>query len=105
MSDAIVHLVILIPFLIFAIALSKGKGAFLLAGYNTMPEHKKEKYNEAELCQFMSKIMYGICLSLLLWALSELFNRQILFIIGLILFVSLIVFALVYANTGNRFKK
>ncbi|MGM7635216.1 DUF3784 domain-containing protein [Bacillus sp. Hm123] len=105
MSGAIVHLVIVIPFFLFAIVLSKGKGAFLIAGYNTMPEHEKEKYNEEKLCQFMSKIMYGICFSLLLWAFSELFNQPFLFIIGLILFISLIVFTLVYANTGNRFEK
>ncbi|WP_343070869.1 DUF3784 domain-containing protein [Bacillus sp. REN10] len=96
---------ILIPFLIFAIVLSKGKGAFLIAGYNTMSQSEKEKYNEAELCKFMSKIMYGICVSLLLWALSEILDYQILFGLGLILFVCLIVFALVYFNTGNRFKK
>ncbi|WP_338754760.1 DUF3784 domain-containing protein [Bacillus sp. FJAT-52991] len=44
----------------------------MLAGYNTMSESEKEKYNAAELCKFMSKIMYGICFSILLWALSEL---------------------------------
>ncbi|MEY9977624.1 hypothetical protein ABH968_002570 [Lysinibacillus sp. RC79] len=42
---AIVWLIIMIPFLIFAIVLSQGKGAFLIAGYNTMSNSEKEKYN------------------------------------------------------------
>ncbi len=105
MIGAIINLIILVPFLIFAFFLSKGKGAFLLAGYNTMSDTEKAQYNEVALCKFMSKIMYGISFSLFLLALSELFNNQILVIIGLILFISFLVFAIVYSNTGNRFKR
>ncbi|MGG3889860.1 DUF3784 domain-containing protein [Metabacillus fastidiosus] len=100
-----VMLIITVPFLIFAIVLSKGKGAFLLAGYNTMSENEKEKYKEEELCKFISKIMYGICLGLLLIAISEQFKAQVLLIIGLIIVIGLPFFSVVYSNTGNRFKK
>ncbi|WP_308222690.1 DUF3784 domain-containing protein [Metabacillus halosaccharovorans] len=82
MTGAIVHLILLIPFLIFAYVLSKGKGAFLLAGYNTLSEDEKAQYDEVAMCKFMSKIMYGISFSLFLWALSEGLKNQILFIIG-----------------------
>lgn len=101
----IVNLIILIPFLTFAIVLSKGKGAFLIAGYNTMPESKKAEYDEVAMCKFMGKFMYGICLCIVLWALSELLQVQVLFYIGLVLFIGLVVFVLVYMNTGNRFKR
>lgn len=97
--------IILIPFLIFAVLLSKGKGASLLAGYNTMSDSEKAQYNEIALCKFMGKIMYGISLSILLLALSEILEKRVLFIIGLLLLLTLIVFTLVYSNTGNRFKK
>lgn len=102
---AIVNFIILIPFLIFAVFLSKGKGAFLIAGYNTMSEEEKAQYDEVALCKFTGKIMYGICFSIFLWGLSEVLQMQVLFIIGLVLFVGLIVFGLVYLNTGNRFKR
>ena len=103
-ASVIVNLIMLIPFLILAIVLSKGKGAFLLAGYNTMSENEKAEYDEVAMCKFASKIMYGICFSILLWALSDMLKNQVLFIIGCILFVSLIIFSIVYTNTGNRFK-
>ncbi|MFE3573074.1 DUF3784 domain-containing protein [Lysinibacillus sp. NPDC059133] len=102
---AIVWFIIMIPFLIFAIVLSQGKGAFLLAGYNTMSDSEKEKYNEKALAKFVGKVMYGYCFCLLLWALNELFKTEWLFIIGLVLFIVLTIFVVVYANTRNRFKK
>ncbi|MFJ6211003.1 DUF3784 domain-containing protein [Lysinibacillus sp. NPDC092081] len=103
--DAIVWLIIMIPFLIFAIVLSQGKGAFLIAGYNTMSDSEKEKYNEKALAKFVGKVMYGYCFCLLLWGLNELFKTRWLFIIGLVLFIGLTIFVVVYANTRNRFKK
>lgn len=105
LNGAIANLIILIPLFIFAIFLSKGKGASLLAGYNMMSDSKKAQYDEVAICKFMGKIMYGICFSILLWALSDMLENQVLFIIGLILFFILIVFAIVYSNTGNRFKR
>ncbi len=32
---------------------SKGKGAFLIAGYNTMSKEKKARYDKNALCRFM----------------------------------------------------
>lgn len=105
MAGAIISLIGFIAFLTFAILLSKGKGAFLIAGYNTMSDSEKAKYDEIALCKFMGKIMYGISFSILLWALSEMLEIQVLFIIGLVLFSCLLVLVLVYSNSGNRFKK
>ncbi|MFC9538762.1 DUF3784 domain-containing protein [Lysinibacillus sp. NPDC056959] len=42
-GESIVRFIIMFPFLIFAIVLSQGKGAFFLEGYNTMPASEKEK--------------------------------------------------------------
>lgn len=105
MTGAMIDTVLMIAFLIFAFSLSQGKGAFLLSGYNRMPEEKKAMIDELSLCKFMSKIMYGLSFCIGLFALSELLNQQILFVVGLALFVLLVVFAVVYSNTGNRFKK
>lgn len=104
-SESIVYFVVLVPLLVFAIVLSKGKGASLLAGYNTLSESKKEHYDEVALCQFMGKILYGVCFSILLFAGSELFGYHYLFTLGVLLLFFLIIFAVVYSNTNDRFKK
>ncbi|WP_226666214.1 DUF3784 domain-containing protein [Metabacillus litoralis] len=105
MIGALVNFIILIPFLIFAVILSKGKGAFLLAGYNTMSESEKAEYDEVALCKFMGKIMFGVSFCILLFAFSDIVENQVLFMIALILLISIIIFALIYTNTKNRFKK
>lgn len=98
-------LLVAVPFLILAIVLSKGKGAALLAGYNTMSDKEKAQYDEAALCKFMGKIMYGISFCILLMGTSELLGQPILLFAGVGLLLGLVLFAIVYANTGNRFKK
>lgn len=104
MTDAIINLLIVIPFLIMAYFLSQGKGAFLIAGYNTMPKEEKAKYDELALCKFMSKILYGISFSLVLLSLSDWLEMPLLMGIGIALMIGLIVFTFVYSNTGNRFR-
>jgi hypothetical protein len=42
---------------------------------------------------------------MILWVLSEAYEINWLLVLGIILFISIVVFSLIYANTGNRFKK
>ncbi|TFD99487.1 DUF3784 domain-containing protein [Jeotgalibacillus salarius] len=105
MAEVIVNLVLMIPFLIMGIVLSRGNGAWLIAGYNTMPESEKEKYDEVALCKFMGKIMYGVSFSLFLFGLSAMLDFDFLFWTGMVLMIVLIIFTVVYMNTGDRFKK
>ncbi|MBL3728323.1 DUF3784 domain-containing protein [Lysinibacillus sp. HST-98] len=98
----IVYLIIMLPFLIFAIVLSQGKGAFLLAGFHTMAQEEKEHYDEKALARFMGKMMYGYCFCVLLWILNELFHTQWLFHVGLVLFVALTICLLIYVNTSKK---
>lgn len=105
MTGAVINLLLVIPFLVLAFFLSHGKGAFLIAGYNTMPKEEKAKYDEVVLCKFMGKILYGISLSMVLLSLSEWLEIPALFWVGIALMTGLIIFTLVYLNTGNRFQK
>ena len=105
MSGALLNLLVIIPLLILAVYLSQGKGAFLIAGYNTMPKEEKAKYDEVALCKFMGKVLYGICFSLVLLSLSEWLEIPALLWMGIALMIGLIVFTLVYSNTGNRFRQ
>ena len=105
MLGLILNIVILIAFIVYGIALWQGKGASMLSGYNTMSIEKKMQINERALCRFMAKIMFLLSFCVGLFALSELLESDIYFIVGLTLFVAVLGFALIYANTGNRFKK
>lgn len=87
------------------IIFSFGKGSALIAGFNTLPEREKSKYDAVALSKFMGKMMFALSFSVVLWLISEVYEMSKLFYIGLSLFIGLIIFLLIYANTGNRFKK
>ncbi|WP_434296719.1 DUF3784 domain-containing protein [Clostridium sporogenes] len=92
-------------FILLGIILSMGKGSFLIAGFNTMSKEEKEQYDVVSLCKFMGKVMFIIAFCITLFLLSEIFKIKVILYIGLILFFVVVIFTLIYTNTGNRFKK
>lgn len=101
----IVHSIIIILFLILGIVFFQGKGAFLIAGYNTSSKAEKEKYDKLALCKFMGKLMFMLAGCFVLIALGTFFSLPALHIIGMVLFLGIVFGAVIYANTGKRFKK
>ncbi|AXI11183.1 DUF3784 domain-containing protein [Oceanobacillus sp. 143] len=95
----------MVLFVGFGIILSSGRGSSLIAGFNTLPQEEKDKYDSVALCKFMGKVMFALSSSMILWVLSEVYEINWLLVLGIILFIGIVVFSLIYANTGNRFKK
>ncbi|WP_409305885.1 DUF3784 domain-containing protein [Peribacillus sp. SCS-155] len=95
----------MVLFVVLGIFLSNGKGSFLIAGFNTLPQEEKEKYDTVALCKFMGKMMFALSFSMVFWVISDTFAVDWLFAVGLILFIVIVVFTLIYANTCSRFKK
>lgn len=98
-------LAIVLLFVILGIVFSQGRGANLLAGYNTMSKDQKARYDARALCRFMGKIMFILAACMLVMALAEPLAFAALLYIGLGFFLAVTVFTVVYANTGNRFQK
>ena len=62
MNNIIVVWVVNISMAIISIILLSGKGAFLIAGYNTSSKEKKAQYDEKKLCRMMGCSMSVITL-------------------------------------------
>lgn len=92
-------------FLLLGLVFSCGKGAWLIAGYNTSPPEEKAKYDEKALCRWMGKFMFAMAGCWLIIALGDLFGIKALTWIGGGIFVALIFGGPIYANTGGRFRK
>ncbi|MCF0148578.1 MAG: DUF3784 domain-containing protein [Clostridium sp.] len=101
----LVEILVIGFFVILGIILSIGKGSFLIAGFNIMSKEEKEKYDSISLSKFMGKFMFIIAICITLFLLSDIFMLEILFNMGLTLFWISLIFVIIYANTGNRFKK
>ena len=91
--------------LVFGIILLNGKGAFLIAGFNTIRKEDREKYDKKALCRFVGKLMIGIFFCMLAIFSGAYFGISWLSIGGTILILTAVPGAVFYANTGNRFLK
>lgn len=90
---------------VMSLILLTGRGSFLIAGYNTASKEEKEKYDEKALCRFVGKILLpiGLCTPMVaIGGIYEIEWMNRLYIFGVI---ALSIFAVVYLNTGNRFRK
>ena len=103
--EMMVPLGLMILFLILSLILLQGKGAFLIAGYNTMPAEEKAKYDEVALCKATGKMMLCITFSMAFIFIGGYLQKNWLSISGIGLMIATIVIALVHMNTGNRYKK
>ena len=91
--------------LILGLYLLQGKGAILIAGYNTLPKEEKEKYDEVALCKATGKLVLAIAFSMTLIFAGIFLVVSALVTAGTVLLVVTILFGLIYMNTGNRYKK
>ena len=95
-------------FTILGFVLRSGKGSFLIAGYNTSSKEEKEKYDEVALGKFMGNLLIVIAAIVLVTAVSEIYNAALfnfIVVAAPILIIILVFGTIIYANTGNRFKK
>ena len=100
-----IHLGMTLMFVILGIFFSKGKGAFLIAGYNTASKAEKQKTDEKKLCKFMGRLMFLLAACWLVIASSEIFKALWLLWVGLCLFFAVCVSGVIYMNTEHRFKR
>lgn len=92
-------------FIVLGVVFCRGKGAFLIAGYNTSAKSEREQYDERALCRFMGRSMFVLAACQLIGVTSAFFDSMIPFWIGIALTLIVVFVMIVYANTGNRFKK
>jgi len=99
------HFIAPVLFIVLGIIFSQGKGAWMIAGYNTASKETRASYDVKALLQFMSKFMFVLAGTWLVVSFGALYQNDGVIKAGLVLFIVVILAALVYMNTGERFKK
>ncbi|WP_027109269.1 DUF3784 domain-containing protein [Lacticigenium naphthae] len=84
---------------------SKGKGANLIAGYNTLPKREKEKYDTQKMTKTTSKLMFIYAFLTFVWTVGIRMDWMGLFWMAFVLFILVTLAFLIYSNTNERFKK
>lgn len=96
---------IILLFFVLSAFFWSGKGAGLIAGYNTASPEEKNRMDGKALCRFMAKLMFFMGAVWCVVTAGLLLEIMALFWVGLTLFFAVIIGGVVYANTGNRFQK
>ena len=105
MLEFLIHLAVIALFAGLGLLFSKGKGAFLIAGYNTMPREKKERYDKNALCRFMGKLMFALAACWVPVALGAVLDMDWLYGAGIAAYLLVIAAGVIHANTGGRFQR
>ena len=92
-------------FILLGVLFACGKGAGLIAGYNTLSPREKEKYDQKKLCKSMSKLMFALGACFVVASLGEVFHVRALYWIGLGLFLAVTIVGVIRMNTGDRCRK
>lgn len=100
-----IHLGIVALFLVLGIVFLKGKGALLIAGYNTASPEEKARIDEKKLCRYMGRMMLALAACWLVLASSEIFQTMVLFWVGFALFFVVIIVGIIFLNTGGRIQR
>ncbi len=100
-----IHLIILAVFLLLGFLFRKGKGAFLIAGYNTASKAQKEKIDKDKLCRLMSNLMFALAACWAVIACCEIFGKVWLLWVGFSAFLLTAIIGVIYMNTGGRINK
>ena len=99
------HLGAVVLLAALGLAFSLGKGAFLIAGYNTASQEEKARYDKKALCRFMGRLMFAMAGSWAVVAAGSLLALPRLYNLGIGLFLAVVFGGVIYANTGRRFRK
>lgn len=101
----IVDIFVILLFVILGISFSRGKGIDLVAGYNTLPKEEKDKIDKKALCRYMSILMYLLSACWVVLSIGVELEKLWLFWCGFGLFIGVVIFFVIYINTGNRLGK
>ena len=101
----LVHGAIALSLLILGIFIARGRGLWLIAGYNTASPAEKAKIDQNALCRHVSRLLWFSAGCFVLLMVSDLLDSAILMALALILLFTGILAGLIYMNTGDRLKK
>ena len=96
---------VLLVLAIFGLVFRAGKGAFLIAGYNTAPKEEKERMDEKKLCKAVGNLFLILAVCWIVPAVGMITEKVVILLIGVALIAVVCVIGAVYMNNDDRFRK
>jgi hypothetical protein len=104
MLTFIFNIPLIIIFFVAGIFLLRGKGGWLIAGWNTMNEQQREMYNKKALHKFIGWLMIAVSASMVLLSVGEYFENSVLIVTAAVIMCVLPIGAVIFINKSPRFR-
>lgn len=101
----IVHLAVAALLALLGAMFFGGKGASLIAGYNTATPQEKAATDEKKLCRYMGRLLFVLAGCFVIVAAGDFFGSKTVFWLGQAAFLIAAIAGAVLANTAGRFRK
>ena len=98
----VAQIIMTLIFLTLGAVFASGKGADLIAGYNTLSEEKKRQYDEKKLLKNMSLMMFSLAGCTVIGLAGSVAGLRWLLSLETVLFIACIVFFLIRLNRNSR---
>jgi len=102
---AFFHLALALFLVLLGCLIKYGKVAWLISGYNTSSKEAKEQYDVEALCRGVGHFLFALAGTMIIPAAGRFFKAEWAIHAGWILFTVTIIAFVIYANTGNRYRK
>ncbi|MDE5413199.1 DUF3784 domain-containing protein [Alkalihalobacterium chitinilyticum] len=99
------HFVTGLFFILLGYLIKYKQWSWLIAGYNTSSKEEKATYDKQALCNGVGNFIFLLSGLLFITGLGEFLNMTWITKYSWIIAIIAIILFLIYANTGNRFKK
>lgn len=98
MLDILIPIAVVLILAILGAVLFSGRGAFLIAGYNTMSKEERAQFDEKKLCRAVGMFLFVLdaLLGFVLW--SGITGRMAVFAVAMILFFAAFIVGTILIN-------
>lgn len=102
---AIVYFVIAAPLVALAIVMICGRGASLVAGYNTASPAKRAQIDEKKMLRYVGAILLATAAGLVTAGVGAWVGSHVLHYVGIGLLIMMPIVGVIVMNTRDRLKK
>lgn len=101
----VIYIAFILLLIAAAILMLRGKAVWMISGYRSMPSEEKEQYDIQALCRFVAVVLFVFAGSVFFIMLGDLLFLSALSWVGTVVAILAAVFAIIYTNTSNHFRK
>ncbi len=104
-AACVIHGLLALLFLFFGLLFARGKGRGLIAGYNTMSERERAKYDEKKLLRIMRNGMFALAGCMVVGLVGTLLQSKAIMWTGHGLLLAVCIVLVICANTRTKRKE